>query len=184
MNRSRFLVLALSVLAALGVITAAPASASPYCGITWGSMPKSQMSGDSETVVDVRAGRHACYDRLVLDLDGIDASEVSYDVRYVREVREDGSGELVPLRGAADLQVLVHTPAYTSGGAATYDPRNDAEAVDVAGYSTFRQVAWANSFEGESTVGLGVRAQLPFRVVVLDGPGNGARLVVDVAHTW
>ncbi|GAA5653133.1 hypothetical protein Gobs01_04548 [Geodermatophilus obscurus DSM 43160] len=34
MNRSRFLVLALSVLTALGVITAAPASASPYCGIT------------------------------------------------------------------------------------------------------------------------------------------------------
>ena len=171
--------------AATALTTAAlPASAASSCSTAWGSLPESVVDSGGGTLDDVRAGRHACYDRLVLDLDGIDASEVSYDVRYVREVREDGSGELVPLRGAADLQVLVHTPAYTSGGAATYDPRNDAEAVDVAGYSTFRQVAWANSFEGESTVGLGVRAQLPFRVVVLDGPGNGARLVVDVAHTW
>jgi hypothetical protein len=171
--------------AATALTTAAlPASAAPSCSTAWGSVPEAVVDSGGGTLDDVRAGRHACYDRLVLDLDGIDASEVSYDVRYVREVRKDGSGELVPLRGAADLQVLVHTPAYTSGGAATYDPRNDAEAVDVAGYSTFRQVAWANSFEGESTVGLGVRARLPFRVVVLEGPGDGSRLVVDVAHTW
>ena len=54
----------------------------------------------------------------------------------------------------------------------------------MAGYGTFRQVAWAGSFEGQSTIGLGVRARLPFRVLVLDGPGDDARLVVDVAHSW
>jgi hypothetical protein len=161
-----------------------PASAAPACSTAWGSVPESVVADGGGTLDDVRAGRHACYDRLVLDLDGVDASEVSYDVRYVREVLQDGSGVPVPLRGAADLQVLVHTPAYTSGGAATYDPVDDAEAVGVAGYSTFRQVAWAGSFEGESTVGLGVRARLPFRVMVLDGPGDGSRLVVDVAHRW
>ena len=32
---------------------------------------------------------------------------------------------------------------------------------NVAGYRTFRQVAWAGSFEGQTTVGLGVRARLP-----------------------
>jgi hypothetical protein len=78
----------------------------------------------------------------------------------------------------------VHTPAYDGNGAATYDPADDAEAVDVTGYSTFRQVAWAHSFEGSSTVGLGVRARLPFRVLVLDGPGDGSRVAVDVAHAW
>jgi hypothetical protein len=108
---------------------------------------------------------------------------VSYDVRYVGQVVQDGSGRPVPLRGAADLRVVVHTPAYDDGRA-TYDPRVDAEAVAVGGYRTFRQVAWAQSFEGTSTVGLGVRARLPFRVTVLDGPGDGARLVVDVSHTW
>jgi hypothetical protein len=169
--------------AALGG-AALPATAAPGCSTAWGSLPESVVDSGGGTLDDARSGRHACYDRLVLDLDGIDASEVSYDVRYVREVIEDGSGDVVPLRGAADLQVLVHTPAYTSGGAATYDPREDAEALDVSGYSTFRQVAWAHSFEGESRFGVGVRARLPFRVTVLDGPGDGSRLVVDVAHTW
>ena len=163
---------------------ALPATAAPGCSTAWGSQTESAVADGGGTLDDARSGRHACYDRLVLDLDGIDASEVSYDVRYVREVIEDGSGDVVPLRGAADLQVLVHTPAYTSGGAATYDPREDAEALDVSGYSTFRQVAWAHSFEGESRFGVGVRARLPFRVTVLDGPGDGSRLVVDVAHTW
>jgi hypothetical protein len=54
----------------------------------------------------------------------------------------------------------------------------------VTGYQTFRQVAWAGSFEGYSSLGLGVRARLPFRVQTLPGPGAGSRLVLDVAHFW
>jgi hypothetical protein len=54
----------------------------------------------------------------------------------------------------------------------------------VTGYQTFRQVAWAGSFEGQSTIALGVRARLPFRVFTLAGPGTGSRLVIDVAHFW
>ncbi|SDC50588.1 hypothetical protein SAMN05660690_1688 [Geodermatophilus telluris] len=180
-TRSAVVLAAAAAAVAGGVL---PASAAAACSTAWGSLPESAVEDGGGTLDGVRAGRHDCYDRLVLDLDGVDASDVSYDVRYVREVLQDGSGELVPLRGAADLQVLVHTPAYTSSGVPTYDPANDAEAVDVTGYSTFRQVAWAQSFEGESTLGLGVRARLPFRVLVLDGPGDGSRLVVDVAHHW
>lgn len=58
------------------------------------------------------------------------------------------------------------------------------DVVDVDGYRTFRQVAYAGSFEGQTTLGLGVRARLPFRVFLLDGPGDGSRMVVDVAHRW
>jgi hypothetical protein len=57
----------------------------------------------------------------------------------------------------------------------------------VSGFTTFRQVASAGSFEGVSSIGLGVRARLPFRVVTASGiPGsaNGVRVVVDVAHRW
>ena len=185
MNRSRFLVLALSVLAALGVITAAPASASPYCGITWGSMPKSQMSGDSETVVDVRAGRHACYDRLVVDLGGSDNEFATYDVRYVDVVRQEGSGEPVRVRGGAVLQVSVGAAAYDEDGRPTV--ALGPEMVDVSGWRTFRQVASAGSFEGWTTLALGVRAPLPMRVFVLEGApysDQGPRLVIDVAHRW
>jgi len=44
--------------------------------------------------------------------------------------------------------------------------------------------AYAGSFEATTTVGLGVRARLPFRVFVLAGPATGSRLVIDVAHRW
>jgi hypothetical protein len=57
----------------------------------------------------------------------------------------------------------------------------------VTGYRTFRQVAWAGSSEGISSIGLGVRARLPFRVFTLAGiPGSatGTRLVIDVANSW
>ncbi|MCK0113124.1 hypothetical protein MWU75_13320 [Ornithinimicrobium sp. F0845] len=156
---------------------------SPYCGIYWGSLAKTNgTSHTTGTVDDVRAGRHACYDRLVIDVDDVPGS-LTYDVRYVDTVREDGSGAAVPLAGGADLQVIVRAPAY-EGGAATYSPADPAHLVHVKGWTTFRQVAMAGSFEGQTTVGLGVRARLPFRSFVLDGPGDGARLVIDVAHRW
>ncbi|MGH9277720.1 MAG: AMIN-like domain-containing (lipo)protein, partial [Acidimicrobiales bacterium] len=54
----------------------------------------------------------------------------------------------------------------------------------ASGFQTFRDLVWGSSFEGESTLGLGVRARLPYRVFKLAGPGTGSRLVIDVAHRW
>jgi hypothetical protein len=169
----------------LGLVSPA-AAAAPYCGITWGSLAKAQDRFDAEVVNGVRAGRHACYDRLVIDVGGEDTTFGSYDVRYVSEVRADGSGELVPVRGGAVLQVVVRAPAHNEHGA-TYLPRNRSEVVDVRGFSTFRQVAWAGSFEGQTTLALGVRSRLPFRVFSVAGTPNSddtPRLVIDVAHHW
>jgi hypothetical protein len=45
-------------------------------------------------------------------------------------------------------------------------------------------VLFDGSFEGQTQLGIGVRARLPFRVFSLDGPGTGSRLVIDVAHQW
>ncbi len=59
--------------------------------------------------------------------------------------------------------------------------------VDVTGYRTFRQVAWAGSFEAHTTLALGVQARRPVRVLTLDGTpnrGDTPRLVIDVAHSW
>lgn len=162
---------------------AGPASAAPGCSTTWGSTPEIANGSAVGTVDEIRTGKHACFDRIVIDVDGAAGTDIGYRVEYVARVTQDGSGAAVPLRGAADLHIVVWNPAY-EGGTATYDPANDAEAENVAGYRTFRQVAWAGSFEGVSSIGLGVRARLPFRVLVLDGPGDDARLVIDVAHTW
>jgi hypothetical protein len=182
LRRTRTMLVAAAVLAAgitpVAVATAAATSqaAAPYCGITWGSLTKSHAATTMPLLTGIRAGRHDCYDRLVFDLRG---NASGYHASYVTRVTEDASGRVVPLRGGAKLQLTVNAPAYDLAGRPTYRYANRAELVNVAGYRTFRQVAWAGSFEGTTTVGLGVRARLPFRVFTLPG-----RVVVDVAHAW
>ncbi|HET7326540.1 MAG TPA: hypothetical protein VFJ14_04560 [Nocardioidaceae bacterium] len=160
--------------------TSAPANAAD-CSVSWGSLRETSDKSSRAKLVDIRAGRHRCFDRLVLDLN---RRPTGYSVRYVRAVRQDGSGKLVRLRGRAQLEVVVQAPAHNNAGEPTYDPANKRELVDVEGYRTFRQVAWAGDFEGQTTVGLGVRARLPFRAFTLRGPGKGSRLVIDVARHW
>jgi len=188
MNRTPVRLFIVTLTTALtALVLTVPAQAASFCGITWGSLAKAHSAGDAEMVNDVRSGRHACFDRLVIDVGGEDVSFDSYDVRYVPLVHEDGSGRAVPVRGAADLQIIVEAPAYDQFGNATFVPANRREVVSVSGYSTFRQVAWAGSFEGRTDFGLGVRARLPFRVFVLPGVPQsdfGPRLVIDVAHAW
>ncbi len=189
------IVAALAVLAVPAAAFAAPALAgsstaprttstvsTASCPRGWGSLPEANSRMVLSPVTDVRTGRHACYDRLVVDLGGRAAG---YDVRYVGTVHQDGSGFVVPLRGGAKLQIVVRAPSYDlDAGKATYSPKNSKELTNVAGYSTFRQLAFAGSFEGQTTIGLGVRARLPFRVFTLAGPGSNSRLVIDVAHHW
>jgi hypothetical protein len=163
-------------------LVALPANAhASYCGIRWGSLPKDAAASSTGHLANVRAGRHKCFDRLVLDVAG---DPTGYVVRYVNQVRADGSGQLIPLRGGARLEIVATAPAYNVQGESTYQPTNRSEVVNVKGWRTFRQVAWGGSFEGQTTVGLGVRARLPFRAFYLDGPGDGSRIVVDVAHRW
>jgi len=182
MKRSAATAVISVLLGVLVAVVAPPANAhSPYCGIRWGSLPKDVSTGSAAHLVNVRAGRHQCFDRLVIDVDGDIAG---YFVRYVDQVCTDGAGDLVPLRGGARLGVVATAPAHDDAWQATYRPANGSELVNVAGWRTFQQVAWAGSFEGQSTVGLGVRARLPFRVFLLDGPGDRSRMVVDVAHRW
>ncbi|WP_426976104.1 AMIN-like domain-containing (lipo)protein [Pseudarthrobacter sp. O4] len=172
-----------AVLLAVGMVLVAsgPASAEPYCGLVWGSLAKADPALSQAKVTNVRTGQHYCFDRLVVDLNGPVAG---YNVRYVPQVTQDGSGAGVPLRGQAFIQLTVNAPAYDDTGNSTYNPADKNEFTTVTGYQTFRQVAFAGSFEGYTTLGLGVRARLPFRVFTLAGPDAGSRLVIDVAHFW
>lgn len=163
------------LVAGLGLAPAAPAAAAPYCGITWGSLADSSSATSTARVTNARAGQHTCYDRLVIDLRG---KVRGYDVRYVSAVYTEGQGKRIPLDGAADLRIIVRT------GNSPYNPASDTRAVNVSGFRTFEQVAYLGSFEGQTSFGLGVRARLPFRTFILDGPGTGSRLVIDVAHRW
>jgi hypothetical protein len=183
-------VFALAVAAVVAVsgfaLTSPAGAAAPYCGIRWGSLEKSSWTEAPALapITNVRAGRHTCYDRLVIDMNAAKGG-AGYVVKYVPQVREDPSDDPVPLAGGAFLQITVFAPDYdVFTGQPVYQPADPSHLVNVTGFRTFRQVAHAGSFEAVTTFGLGVRARLPFRVVSLAGPGNGSRLVVDVAHRW
>jgi hypothetical protein len=182
----RLIVLALTSVVAALALTAPAQAASPYCGITWGSLDKDRAAGGDGYVDDVRAGQHDCFDRLVVDIYGT-PSYGTWQAGYVDQVFADASGAPVSLRGDAFLQITLRAPDYTANGTLTYAPADDRELAAVSGFRTFRQVALTGSFEGVTTIALGVRARLPYRVFALAGiPGtaNGTRVVLDVAHRW
>ena len=167
------------------LVSPAEATKRPFCRQPWGIHPKQLGNNDpgSQRAVLTGAGasRTVCYDRLVFNLSG---PATGYRVEYVPVVTQDGSGDPIPLRGGAFLQIVLSAPAHNDAGRPTYLPADRSNAVDVRTFTTFRQVAFGGSFEGLTTFGLGVRAKLPFRVVVLPGPGSGSRIAVDVSHRW
>ncbi|WP_037676118.1 hypothetical protein [Streptomyces griseus] len=171
-------------------VAAVPAEATPVAATTaatacptgWGSVDKSFTASTAKPLKNIRTGRHDCYDRLVFDIPGAGAGELGYSVGYVDHFYLDGSGREVPVSGGAILELRVHAPAYDpETGQASYPGASGRPlpGVNLTGYRTFRDAKYGVSFEGDTQVGLGVRARLPFRVQVLTD-----HIVVDVAHTW
>ncbi|HET9137943.1 MAG TPA: hypothetical protein VFO68_01155 [Actinophytocola sp.] len=128
-------------------------------------------------------GRHDCYDRVVLDIAG--AAEVGYVVSYVPVVTADGSGQPVPVAGSAALQVVVRAPVQ--GFDASGDPPVFGDDLygesQLAGWKSLRAIRFAGSFEGQSTIAIGVSAMVPFQVSSQLDPTNHTReMVLDIAH--
>jgi hypothetical protein len=134
-----------------------------------------------------RAGQHPCYDRVVFDLNG--PQPVGYAARYVPVVAADPSGRPVPVAGGAVLQVTVRAPIFGTDDQG-HQPWRRAPAVgealvapsQISGWTSLRAVSFAGSFEGQSTIAVGVRQQLPFRVLVTSGSLGYQHVVVDIAH--
>lgn len=169
---------AIATVAMLGTAaSAAPVSArTPYCGIRWGSAPKHAGTMVQSRIRAVGAGEHACFDRLVIELGA--GKKPGYRVEYVARIIQDPSGMVIPVRGGARLHIAVLAPVRAGF------PISSRHIVNVTGFRTFRQVVGAGSAEGITSFGLGVRARLPFRVFILNGPGTHHRLVIDVANRW
>lgn len=170
----------------VGGSTAAEAT-TPYCGFRWGSLPKSSPEMTGAPIVGVRVGTHGCFDRLVIDLGGKPGG--GYEVRYTDGLYNQDTGERVPVAGGPTLMVTARGPAYGPDGQLTVAWQWRTHIVtpaqfDAGGFPTFRDLVYAGTYEGQTNFALGVRARLPFRVFGLDGPGNGSRLVIDVAHRW
>ena len=160
--------------------TAAPtsraaAAAAPYCGLTWGSLDRESGVLSVASLSAIRTGQHACFDRLVFELDG---PANGYRVHYGEAYTQGQGMALSPFTaGGAVLEVVLLTPTSLAIQAG-------AHPLNVAGYRTLRDVVGGGSFEGYTTFAVGVRARLPFQVTVLSGPGTHSRIVLDVAHLW
>jgi hypothetical protein len=143
-------------------LTAGPAAALPG----FGTAPVSGSAGPV-AVVEVTVGQHPGYDRVVFRAT---TGLPSWDVRYVTQVSRDGSGQPVPLLGAADIQVLVHGTDWTV--------HPSVQRNLTPGFPALRQVTGAGEFEGVLTYGIGQATRAGFRAFTLTGPD---RLVIDVA---
>ncbi|MDX3189782.1 hypothetical protein PV458_15370 [Streptomyces sp. MN03-5084-2B] len=171
--------------AAPAMPSAAPAN--PVCRETAGRRTDARAADpmSRDALYLVRAGRHACFDRVVFDVNGPAAA--GFAVRYVPVVTTDPKGDPLPVPGGAALEIVVRAPALGSD-ASGHQPGRVLAAVgdtlvSTPGWPSLRAVRFAGSFEGLSTFAAGVRAQLPFRVFTQLGPQDQVRrVVVDIAH--
>ncbi|MFF3326478.1 hypothetical protein [Streptomyces sp. NPDC002889] len=180
------------VLAGAGLMSAAgTAGAAPHraeapapataCSTVWGSGVKSATDADAKPLRNITTSRTTCYDRMVFDISGA-TGRLGYHVGYVEAFHQDGSGDPIPVRGGAILQIYLSAPSYDPVTLRqTYTGRagKPLPGVNLTGYQTFTDTRFGASFEGQTQVGLGVRARLPFRVLQ-----SGDKLIVDVAHRW
>jgi len=165
MRKSILIVLGLLLALALTIV-ATPNANAAVCPTGWGSLPKVNSAASQAHITTVRAGTNECYDRLVFDING---PNPGWSVRYVNTVFAEGTGNPLPVTGGAKLELIIRSLSDTT------------RMPSVSGFPTFRSVVYGGSFEGQTTVGLGVRARLPMRVFTLTNP---SRVVVDVAHKW
>ncbi|MEU5211696.1 hypothetical protein [Streptomyces sp. NPDC020742] len=168
---------------AAGAATVTPGQAGPAkaCAVNWGSGTKSVTDAGTGPLKNVTTSKGACFDRMVFDLGGVHG-KAGYHVGYVDAFHQDGSGERIPVKGGAILQVFVSAPSHDpSTGKQTYPGKagKSLPGVNIGGYRTFKDTKFGASFEGQTQIGLGVRAKLPFRV-----QQSGHTLIVDVAHSW
>lgn len=172
--------LALVLTGAGAVPTAAAAPQTAACETGWGSQAKSEpgsleMAG---ALADVRTGRHACYDRMVFDIPGMTTADPAlYWVQYVPSFAHVPSQTGIPVEGGAVIEIEFTAPVnHSQYPVGLADP---LPGLDFSGYQTFRDAKFGGYYDSATHIGLGVRARLPFRVLVLP-----ERLVVDVAHRW
>jgi hypothetical protein len=153
--------------------TSAPAQADQVTPTSTKTQAVERAPHQAPHVVDVRTGRHATFDRVVIDMQG-DAP--GYRVGYVKEVRADGSGKVVDTRGRANLLVrLTPANAHHENGRPTYS----GPSRFTVDYPALREVAYAGDFEGTVSIALGISHKNGFRVTTLTEP---TRIVVDIAH--
>jgi hypothetical protein len=132
-----------------------------------------QSAPETPILVDVRAGGHTGYDRVVFEFRG---PVPEHRIGYVDQLVQDGSGNPVSVAGAADLEVVFEgANAHNEDGSPTISPRRFSP-----GLTAVKEVAQVGDFEAMVTYGIGVDQRRPIEVSTLSSP---SRLVIDVPTT-
>jgi hypothetical protein len=127
-------------------------------------------------VTDVRFGYHDGFDRVVFDLAG--PGRAGWQVRYVDSpVRQQGSGNVVPLAGDGQLQVVLTGISMPGDVGGLHYDGPDRPALGRRG--VVEDLFVGNLFEGRFATWIGTASPERFRVFALDAP---QRVVVDIAH--
>lgn len=138
-------------------------------------------AADQQTAVldEVRIARHDGYDRVVWEFSAGDRPRLW--VEYVDAAAEPGSGREVEVAGEATLQMVASTA--TDYGADLYAPDHapydGPERVEGADTERVTEAVALGDFEATMVWAVGVDAEQPFRVEVLEDP---LRVVLDVRH--
>lgn len=107
------------------------------------------------------------YDRVVMDIRG---GIPGYTVKYVSEVRADGSGKRIYVPGAYHLLIVLNpAQAHTASGAAT------VRGVHRTDLRMLESYAVAGDYEGYVSIALGLNGKKGYRVGELSG-----RVYIDV----
>ena len=132
-----------------------------------------QSAPETPALVDVRAGGHTGYDRVVFEFRG---PVPEHRIGYVDQLVEDGSGNPVSVAGAADLEVVFQgANAHEEDGSPTVSPRRFSP-----GLTAVKEVAQLGDFEAMVSYGIGLDRRRPIEVSILSSP---SRLVIDVPTT-
>ena len=106
-----------------------------------------------------------------------------YTVKYVDNVYTEGQGPWCRCVAAPSCSSSPSTPRPTRSPAPSASCRQPQGGRRRHGLHDLPPGRLGRVLRGHTSMGLGVRARLPFRVFTLDD-GTASRLVIDVAHRW
>ncbi|MEI2819411.1 MAG: hypothetical protein V9E81_04015 [Marmoricola sp.] len=121
-------------------------------------------------VTNIRSATHSGFDRLVVDFDG---PVPSWQADYATSFVYDGSGEPVPIKGNAGLQVTIQATGYDESS----NPVYTGPQLQRPQFPTLRAWAVTGDFEGQFGIGLALNSTAPYRVFAVESP---SRLIIDV----
>lgn len=154
--------------------TTAPATTTTFGGATATVSNPTIVGSPGPHLTDLRVGDHPDYVRMVFDLSG-DGTPL-YTVGYETPPFSGASGEPIPVDGTAFLAVRLF-PALRYD-IDTMVPTYTGELVIEPGLEPISQIVFIDDFEAMMVWVIGLTAEQPFTVDVLQEP---LRLVIDIA---